>query len=78
MCLAIPAKVKSIDGVEAEVEIGGVSRKASIMLTPEAKVGDYVLLHTGYSINVIDEEEAQETLKIFQEIAEIEAKDSTN
>ena len=78
MCLAIPAKVKSIDGVEAEVEIGGVSRKASIVLTPEAKVGDYVLLHTGYSINVIDEEEAQETLKIFQEIAEIEAKDSTN
>jgi hydrogenase expression/formation protein HypC len=77
MCLAIPAKVKSIDGVEAEVEVGGVSRKASIMLTPEAKVGDYVLLHTGYSINVIDEEEAQETLKIFQEIAEIEAKDSS-
>ena len=75
MCLAIPAKVKSIDGVEAEVEVGGVSRKASIMLTPEAKVGDYVLLHTGYSINVIDEEEAQETLKIFQEIAEIEDRD---
>ena len=76
MCLAIPAKVKSIEGVEAEVEVGGVSRKASIVLTPEAKVGDYVLLHTGYAINVIDEEEAQETLKIFQEIAEIEAKDS--
>jgi hydrogenase expression/formation protein HypC len=78
MCLAIPAKVKSIDGVEAEVEVGGVSRKASIMLTPEARVGDYVLLHTGYAINVIDEEEAQETLKIFQEIAEIEAKDFSN
>ena len=75
MCLAIPAKVKSIDGVEAEVEVGGVSRKASIMLTPEAKVGDYVLLHTGYAINVIDEEEAQETLKIFQEIAEAEDRD---
>ena len=76
MCLAIPAKVKSIEGVEAEVEVGGVSRKASIMLTPEAKVGDYVLLHTGYAINVIDEEEAQETLKIFQEIAEAEDRDS--
>jgi hydrogenase expression/formation protein HypC len=72
MCLAIPAKVKSINGVEAEVEVGGVSRKASVILTPEAKVGDYVLLHTGYAINVIDEEEAQETLKIFQEIAEAE------
>ena len=78
MCLAIPAKVKSIDGVEAEVEIGGVSRKASIMLTPEARVGDYVLLHTGYAINVIDEEEAQETLKIFEEIAEAEDRDYPN
>jgi hydrogenase expression/formation protein HypC len=76
MCLAIPARVKSIEGVEAEVEIGGVSRKASIMLTPEAKVGDYVLLHTGYAINVIDEEEAHETLKIFEEIAEAEAKET--
>ena len=76
MCLAIPARVKSIEGVEAEVEIGGVSRKASIMLTPEAKVGDYVLLHTGYAINVIDEEEAEETLKLFEEIAEAEAKET--
>jgi hydrogenase expression/formation protein HypC len=76
MCLAIPAKVKSINGSEAEVEIGGVSRKASIMLTPEAKVGDYVLLHTGYAINVLDEGEAQETLKIFQEIAEAEERES--
>jgi len=77
MCLAIPARVKSIEGFEAEVEIGGVSRKASIMLTPEAKVGDYVLLHTGYAINVIDEEEAEETLKLFEEIAEAEAKETS-
>jgi hydrogenase expression/formation protein HypC len=46
------------------------------MLTPEAKVGDYVLLHTGYAINVLDEVEAQETLKIFQEIAEAEERES--
>jgi len=70
MCLAIPALVKSIDGVEAEVEIGGVSRKASIMLTPEARVGDYVLLHTGYAISVVDEEEAQETLELLTELVE--------
>ncbi len=76
MCLAIPARVKSIEGLEAEVEIGGVSRKASIMLTPEAKVGDYVLLHTGYAINVIDEVEAEETLRLFEEIAEAEANES--
>lgn len=71
MCLAIPALVKSVDGLEAEVEIGGVSRRASIMLTPEAKVGDYVLLHTGYAISTIDEAEAIETLEMFREIAEL-------
>lgn len=69
MCLAIPALVRSIEGMEAEVEVGGVSRRASIMLTPEARVGDYVLLHTGYAINVIDEEEAAETLRILEEMA---------
>ena len=72
MCLAIPALVKSVEGLEAEVEIGGVSRRASIMLTPEVEVGDYVLLHVGYAINVIDEAEAQETLELFREIAESE------
>lgn len=69
MCLAIPALVKSIDGQQAEVEVGGVGRKVSIWLTPEVKVGDYVLLHTGYAINIIDEAEAKETLKLLEEIA---------
>jgi hydrogenase expression/formation protein HypC len=69
MCLAIPALVKSIDGYIAEVEVGGVTRQASLRLTPEAKVGDYVLLHTGYAISVIDEQEARETLKLLKEIA---------
>jgi len=71
MCLAVPVQVISIDGNEAEVEIGGVKRRVSIMLTPEAKVGDYVLLHTGYAINVIDETEAQETLKILGEMVRL-------
>jgi len=72
MCLAVPVKVVSIDGKEAEVEIGGVKRRVSIVLTPEARVGDYVLLHTGYAINVINEAEAQETLKILEEMASLE------
>ena len=72
MCLAVPVKVVSIEGNEADVEIGGVKRRVSIMLTPEAKVGDYVLLHTGYAINVIDEAEAQETLKILEEMASLD------
>lgn len=72
MCLAIPARVKSIEGNEAEAEIGGISRKISIILTPEVEVGDYVLLHTGYAINVVDQEEALETLKLFEEMASLE------
>jgi hydrogenase expression/formation protein HypC len=70
MCLAIPALIKSIDGSEAEVEIGGISRRASLLLTPEAKEGDYVLLHTGYAIDVIDDEEAEETLSLLEQIAD--------
>jgi hydrogenase expression/formation protein HypC len=70
MCLAIPALIKSIEDREAEAEIGGITRKISLWLTPEAKVGDYVLVHTGYAINVLDQEEAKETLKILSEIAE--------
>ena len=72
MCLAVPVRVVSIEGNEAEVEIGGVKRRVSIMLTPEARVGDYVLLHTGYAINVINEAEAQETLKILEEMASLD------
>jgi len=68
MCLAIPVQIKSIQGSEAEVEFGGITQKISVLLTPEAKLGDYVLLHTGYAISVINEEEAQETLRLFEEI----------
>jgi hydrogenase expression/formation protein HypC len=71
MCLAIPALVKSIEGNEAEAEIGGISRRVSLRLTPEAKTGDYVLVHTGYAISILDQEEAKETLRIFEEIAEL-------
>jgi hydrogenase expression/formation protein HypC len=71
MCLAVPVRIVSIDGDEAETEIAGVRRRVSIALTPEAKVGDYVLLHTGYAIGVIDEAEAEETLKLLEEIASL-------
>lgn len=72
MCLAVPVQVISKQGDEAEVDIGGVKRRVSLALTPEADVGDYVLLHTGYAISVVDEAEAEETLKIFQEMARLE------
>ena len=68
MCLAVPVEVVSIEGSEAEVDIGGVRRKVSIILTPEVKVGNYVLLHTGYAISVIDQTEAKETLEMLMEM----------
>jgi len=74
MCLAIPVLIKSIENKEAQVEIGGVTRRISLWLTPEARVGDYALVHTGYAINILDQEEAEETLRLFEEIAEAEEK----
>jgi hydrogenase expression/formation protein HypC len=70
MCLAIPALIKSIKGQQAVADIEGVTREISLQLTPEAKVGDYVLLHTGYAISIIDADEAAETLKLLREMAE--------
>lgn len=69
MCLAIPALIKSIDNQEAEVKMGGITRRISLRLTPQAKVGDYVIVHTGYAINILDQHEAEETLRLFAEIA---------
>jgi hydrogenase expression/formation protein HypC len=69
MCLAIPALIKTIDGTQAVADIEGVTREISLELTPEAQVGDYVLLHTGYAISLIDAAEAEETLKLLKEMA---------
>jgi len=69
MCLAIPALIKSIKNEEAEVEMGGITRRISLRLTPQAKVGDYVIVHTGYAINILDQHEARETLKLFEQMA---------
>ena len=71
MFLAVPVLIKSIDGKDADVEIGGVTRRISIELTPEAKVGDYAIVHTGYAINILDQEEAEETLRLLEQIAAV-------
>lgn len=70
MCLAIPIQIKSIEEDMAQVELGGVLRDVSLALTPEAQVGDYVLVHTGFAINVLNEAEAQETLRLLAEMEE--------
>jgi len=69
MCLAVPVMIQNIEGTQALVELGGVKRTISLMLTPEAGVGNYVLVHAGYAIGILDEEEAKETLRLLGEIA---------
>jgi len=71
MCLAVPAEVKSIDGHMATVDYGGVKRQTNISLV-EAKVGDFVIVHAGYAIQVMDREEAEKTLDLFRQLLEVE------
>lgn len=66
MCLAMPAKVLSIVGDEAEVDFGGVIRKTNVSMV-DAKVGEYVIIHAGFAIQKVDEDEARETLKLWNE-----------
>jgi hydrogenase expression/formation protein HypC len=68
MCLSIPALIVSIEGDMAEVSTGGSIFKAGLQMISEAKVGDYILLHAGFAIQKISEEEAEETLRILREI----------
>ena len=70
MCLAVPVKVLRVDGQKAVVELGGLAREANISLVPDTQVGDYVLLHAGFVIQKLGEEEAEETLRLFAEMAE--------
>lgn len=72
MCLAIPAQVATIgDDNLATVDIMGVTRQVSLDLTPAAKVGDYVLVHAGFAIEVVDEDFAQETLDLIRQFPEL-------
>ena len=66
MCLAIPALVvERRDGDEATVDLGGAKKRVSLALVPEANVGDYVIVHAGFAISVLDAEEAAKTLALF-------------
>ena len=78
MCLAIPGKIKSIelqyDGLVrmAKVQFGGIVKEASLEMVPHAKVDDYVLVHVGVAISVVNEEEAEKTFKYLAEIGELD------
>ena len=78
MCLAIPGKITSIDSTvddtfkTGKVSFGGISRDINLMMVPEAKEGDYVLVHVGVAISVVDETEAQKTFEYLKEIGELD------
>ena len=66
MCLAVPARVLSVEGNQAIVDFGGASRSVNITLV-DVKPGEYVIVHAGFAISVMDEKEAQETLEVWRE-----------
>jgi hydrogenase expression/formation protein HypC len=69
MCLAIPARVIELrDGGNALVDLGGIRKEISLALVPEAKVDDYVIVHVGYALGLIDPQEALRTLEMFEEL----------
>ncbi|NLH38770.1 MAG: HypC/HybG/HupF family hydrogenase formation chaperone [Elusimicrobia bacterium] len=72
MCLSVPAKIINIKEFSAVVDFGNIKRDVSIMLLPEAKIGDYVLVHAGFAIQLLKEDDAKKTLDAFKEIYEAE------
>ena len=73
MCLAVPGKVETIDKTTstARIDILGVKQDVAIDLVPQVDIGDYVLVHAGYAIEIIDEKYAQETLELYDEMPEL-------
>ena len=76
MCLGVPGKIIEIynkDNMKmCKIDFGGATREACLDFVPEAKVGDYTIIHVGFAISLLSEEEAQETLALLQEIADID------
>jgi hydrogenase expression/formation protein HypC len=72
MCLAIPARIIELDGDRAVVDAMGNRWKAKTTLLPEAKLGDLVLIHAGFAISLVDEEEAKKTWQMITEINELQ------
>ena len=76
MCLAVPGKIVSIEDTDSvfctgRVDFGGIVKQVNLAYVPEAKIGDYVLVHVGFAISTIDEAEAQQVFEYLQEIGEL-------
>lgn len=77
MCLAVPGKILSVEGEEpmlrtGKVEFGGIVKVVHLACLPEAKVGDYVIVHVGFAISVVDEKEANRVFEYLEEMEELE------
>jgi hydrogenase expression/formation protein HypC len=82
MCLAVPGKVISIAGEDpitrtGRVDFGGVIREVNLAYVPEAQLGDYVVVHVGFALHVIDEDEANKVFEYLRQIGEMEITDET-
>jgi hydrogenase expression/formation protein HypC len=76
MCLAVPGKVMSIDSADpvfrtGKISFGGIVKQINLAYVPEAKIGDYVLVHVGFAISIVDETEAQEVFEYLRQIGEL-------
>jgi hydrogenase expression/formation protein HypC len=71
LCLAVPTKIIEIKGARAVVEFGGLHKEIGLQLVPDAKLGDFVLVHAGFAIQKLDEQEALETLRLLEEFIEV-------
>jgi hydrogenase expression/formation protein HypC len=82
MCLAIPGRVESVSGDaftrSARVSFGGVTRDVSMVFVPQAAVGDYVLVHVGFALEVIDPQEAEKTLALLEEMGGLDEFDENS
>ena len=77
MCLAIPSRITKIENNMATIDVEGVQREASLLLLEDARVGDYVIVHAGFAISILDQAAAQETLDLLREaIAAVEKNES--
>jgi hydrogenase expression/formation protein HypC len=76
MCLAVPGKLLSITGEDVlrsgTVSFGGINKQVSLAYVPEAKVGDYVIVHVGFAISIVEESEARQTFEYLKQMGELE------
>lgn len=82
MCLAIPGKIIEIQNntqpLMGKVSFSGIVKDVCLEWVPEAKIGDYVIVHVGFALSIVDEKEAEETLKLFKQIEETQNREEQN